>query len=69
MSFQSLGFLGFLAAALAVCLPAGRRSPRAGAAKPAYSGTQVGWGVNQTTSLLKSAFIIAGPLKITIANP
>ena len=32
MSFQSLAFFGFLAAALAVCLTAGRRSPRAGAA-------------------------------------
>ena len=32
MSFQSLGFLAFLTAALAVCLPAGRRSPRGGAA-------------------------------------
>ena len=31
MSFQSLAFFGFLAAALAVCLTAGRR-PRAGAA-------------------------------------
>ena len=30
MSFQSLGFLAFLAVTLAVCLPAGRRSPRAG---------------------------------------
>jgi alginate O-acetyltransferase complex protein AlgI len=27
MSFQSLAFFGFLAAALAVCLTAGRRSP------------------------------------------
>ena len=32
MSFQSLAFFGFLATALAVCLTAGRRSPRAGAA-------------------------------------
>ena len=32
MSFQSLGFWAFLALALAVCLTAGRRSPRAGAA-------------------------------------
>ena len=32
MSFQSLGFWPFLAAALAVCLTAGRRSPRTGAA-------------------------------------
>ena len=32
MSFQSLAFFGFLAAALAVCLTAGRRSPRMGAA-------------------------------------
>ena len=32
MSFQSLGFLAFLMVTLAVCLPAGRRSPRAGAA-------------------------------------
>ena len=32
MSFQSLGFLAFLMSALAVCLPAGRHSPRAGAA-------------------------------------
>ena len=32
MSFQSLGFLAFLMLALAVCLPAGRHSPRAGAA-------------------------------------
>ena len=32
MSFQSLGFLAFLMLALAVCLPVGRRSPRAGAA-------------------------------------
>ena len=32
MSFQSLAFFGFLVAALAVCLTAGRRSPRAGAA-------------------------------------
>ena len=32
MSFQSLGFWAFLAAALAVCLTAGRRSPRTGAA-------------------------------------
>ena len=28
MSFQSLGFLAFLAVTLAVCLPVGRRSPR-----------------------------------------
>ena len=32
MSFQSLGFLAFLAVTLAVCLPVGRRSPRGGAA-------------------------------------
>ena len=32
MSFQSLGFWAFLALALAVCLTAGRRSPRTGAA-------------------------------------
>lgn len=30
MSFQSLSFLAFLLGTLAVCLPAGRRSPRAG---------------------------------------
>ena len=32
MSFQSLAFFGFLAVALAVCLPVGRRSSGAGAA-------------------------------------
>lgn len=32
MSFQSLGFLAFLAVTLAACLPVGRRSPRGGAA-------------------------------------
>ena len=32
MSFQSLGFLAFLMSTLAVCLPAGRHSPRADAA-------------------------------------
>ena len=40
MSFQSLAFFGFLATALAVCLTAGRRSPRAGAAMLA-NGAQI----------------------------
>ena len=45
MSFQSLAFFGFLAAALAVCLTAGRRSPRAGAAMLAALVWDDGWQV------------------------
>ena len=53
MSFQSLAFFGFLAAALAVCLTAGRRSPRMGAALLAGIGAGVYAGKEEAAAMVR----------------